>query len=322
MSNLSYRDDAKTLWSSRNVVRYFKDEVISLRDEQYRTLSTKITLGKELEEYFDAVGVRNTALNSLKSEKGLAPEQFLQAVFNGIKPLVKSKRLGNSKGKAEGAVILAFLSDQYPEIAKRILNFAASETERVGCPKLVIDYRPFVKVSEEPTDEPFFPDPVELESKKLHEENIVSPWVPPQPLPTPKKGETWKITDRWHPRNASAYWMGWKTYFLGFPKNEVYFFNNIIWTESDIRAVAKSNSVCSTVFSFAIRRYNHQQMKRHDGAALFGRKERYVEDVQIASVNPDNTAFVFSDELVLAYTENVQEWSSSKNVLQTLIRRM
>lgn len=300
MSNLSYRGDANVLWKSREVVRFFKTEVFALRDKQYSTLVSEIQLGETLEEYFNVVGVTNAALRARQLEKGLAPDQFLKEVLKGIKPLVKSKKSGNPKGKTEGAVILAFLSDQYPEIAKKILDFAASETERVGCPKLVIEYRPFV------TDEPSFPDPVELESKKLHEKNIVSPWIPPQSLPSPQKGETWKITDRWHPRNAHAYWMGWKIYFLGLPKKEIYNFNNIIWTKNDIRAVAISNTVCSTAFSFPVGEHNHQQVKQHNGVALFGRNERYSETVQLASVNPDNTAFVFSDELVLAYTENVE----------------
>ncbi|PHR60971.1 MAG: hypothetical protein COA43_04830 [Robiginitomaculum sp.] len=149
MSNLSYRYDAETLWSSREVVRFFKDEVISLRDEQYRTLSAKITLGKKLRVYFDAVEVQNAALISLKSDKGLAPEQFLQAVLNGIKPLTKSKKSGNSKGKVEGAAMLAFLSDHHPDIAKKILDYAAKETVRVGVPKYEVEFREFTRVLSE-----------------------------------------------------------------------------------------------------------------------------------------------------------------------------
>lgn len=136
---------------------------------------------------------------------------------------------------------------------------------------------------------------------------IIKSWMPPELLPEPKKNETWKITDRWHPRNAAAYWLGWRIYFLGFPKKERYYFDDIIWTKNDIRAVAKPESVRQTVFSFSIEPHEDNESKRHKGVALFGKNDRYgYGDVKIASADPKSTVFVFCDELALAHTEHVQ----------------
>lgn len=145
MSNLLYENDVDTLWKSKEVVSCFKKQITKLRIEHYQGSTGKRRLGHLLAEYFQAVDVENKALSDYSSDNDASSQQFQQAVFDGIKPLLKSKSDENPKGKGEGAAFLAFLSDRHPEIAKTILKFAEKETKRVGNPESVIVFRAFTQ---------------------------------------------------------------------------------------------------------------------------------------------------------------------------------
>jgi len=142
MSNAFFTEDADTLWTSRVVVKKFKDEVFKLRKSKYSKRSGLTRFGKEILVYFDAVGIENEALR--KFERGsLDYIEFQQAVLDGIKPLTTSASSRNPTGKHEGAAILALLSDKYPDVAKLILNFSASETNRIRTPVEIVKFRHF-----------------------------------------------------------------------------------------------------------------------------------------------------------------------------------
>lgn len=340
MSDKKYRKDSKFIYSNRDRLTVFKQKFFEARDIYAKDNSWDG--GKNKAWFFDAFdnilkeyGFGQMEIESAEEAISTRGNDIVGNAFSPLK--TKSHNIGYSE---YGAAILIWMCWRTPEIAsnlydelnafkksgENLLEFKpyipegtlATNTavnDKLGKKDIVEDSQKQARVQNKKegatsnnTDEQSLhsvqshPAPTNPLSTKINKS-----WMPPEFFPEPQKNETWKITDRWHPRNAAAYWLGWRIYFLGFPKKERYYYDDIIWTKDDIRAVAKPESVCQTVFSFSIEPHEDRESKRHKGIALFGKNDRYgYGDVKIASAGPKSTVFVFCDELVLAHTEHVQ----------------
>lgn len=141
MSDLSYIDDAKDLWQSKEVVNEFKAKIKKLRSDHFSRPSGQERLGRELYKYCKALEIENTATINFTDRSRYGAIQFQKDIFAGIKPNYTSDQ--PPKGFHEGAAYLALLSDQFEHIAKDILGFAAKETEKTGSPDKVVEFRPY-----------------------------------------------------------------------------------------------------------------------------------------------------------------------------------